>query len=93
MSPTPTARGLPTALCPRCDARQLVWREPASNTPRCLACDLELAETAVSHGDAGEVVDRNDYVFYDVTASADPCGCDTCPAQGHCDHTREANEP
>lgn len=81
-------RGFPTAHCPTCDAAQLVWRDPATNLPRCLACDGELGESLVERGAAGDIVDRNDYVFLDVTLSAEPCGCDTCPAQGHCDHTR-----
>lgn len=82
------ARGFPTAHCPTCDAEQLVWRDPATNAPRCLGCDTELGEALIERGAAGEIVDRNDYLFLDVTQSAEPCGCDTCPAQGHCDHTR-----
>lgn len=83
-------RGFPIADCPRCEAPQLVWRAPETNEPRCLGCDTALDERAVRAGDAGEIAERNDYVFLDVTQSADPCGCDTCPAQGRCHHTAEA---
>lgn len=82
-------RGFPTAHCPRCAADQLVWRDPESNAPRCLSCDALLSEAAVERGAAGDIVDRNDYVFLDVTGSAEACGCDTCPAQGKCHHTHD----
>ena len=83
-------RGFPVADCPRCEAPQLVWREPATNAARCLGCDAPLPEGAVQVGDAAAVVERNDYVFLDVTHSAEPCGCETCPGQNHCHHTSEA---
>jgi hypothetical protein len=83
------SRGFPTAHCAHCEADQLVWRDPGTNAPRCLACDTELSEAAVERGAAGDIVDRNDYVFLDVTESAEACGCDTCPAQGKCHHTQD----
>ncbi|MCK6569647.1 hypothetical protein L6V77_00890 [Myxococcota bacterium] len=82
-------RGLPTAHCPACAEDQLVWRDPETNAPRCLGCDALLDEAQIGHARAAEVADRHDYVFLDVTQSAEACGCDTCPAHGHCEHTRD----
>jgi hypothetical protein len=90
----PIDRGLPVALCPACGETQLVWREPATNAPRCLGCDAELDEAQVVRAGADVVADRHDYVFLDVTQSAEPCGCDTCPAHDRCEHTHpDAPEP
>lgn len=88
------SREFPTAHCPACDQRQLTWRDPETGAPRCLACDAPLDEAAVgapASEHAADIIDRNDYVFLDVTHSAEACGCDTCPAQGKCDHTHAPN--
>ncbi len=79
-------RGLPVAHCPACGEAQLVWREPATNAPRCLGCDGPLEESQIARAGAEAVADRHDYVFLDVTQSAEPCGCDTCPAHDRCEH-------
>ena len=82
-------RGFPIAFCTACDAEQLVWRNPETGAAACLGCDAPLDEGAVRRGGAEDISDRNDYVFLDVTLSAEPCGCDHCPAAGKCSHTRE----
>lgn len=93
--------GFPTAFCAPCDTTQLVWRPGAEGEAACLVCDAPIAQAKVAYGRPDDIADREQYVFLDVTATAEPCDCGTacgkegsaedcqaCPAQGRCDHTR-----